>query len=64
MTSATRSSWCAFPTPKLSRTARILRSLTSGTGSFTLALNGYQQAPYDVTQQLVEEYQQARAAGR
>lgn len=44
--------------------SKDLRSLTSGTGSFTLALNGYQQAPYDVTQQLVEEYQQARAAGR
>ena len=44
--------------------SRDLRSLTSGTGSFTLELNGYQQAPYDVTQQLVEEYQQARAAGR
>lgn len=44
--------------------SRDLRSLTSGTGSFTLELNGYQQAPYDVTQQLVEKYQQARAAGR
>lgn len=44
--------------------SKDLRSLTSGTGSFTLELNGYQQAPYDVTQQLVEEYQQARAAGR
>ena len=39
-----------------------LRSITSGTGSYTLEVNGYEQAPYDVTEKLVAEYQEQRAA--
>lgn len=40
-----------------------LRSITRGSGSYTLVLEGYEQAPADVTQKLVEAYQEARAAG-
>lgn len=40
-----------------------LRSLTRGSGSYYLTLEGYEEAPHDVTKKLVEEYQAARAAG-
>ena len=40
-----------------------LRSMTRGSGSYTLALEGYEQAPADVTKKLVEAYEAARAAG-
>ena len=40
-----------------------LRALTRGSGSFTLTLEGYEPAPYDVTKKLVEAYEAARAAG-
>ena len=40
-----------------------LRSLTRGSGSYTLELEGYDPAPADVTKRLVEAYQAARAAG-
>ncbi|MGI6591010.1 MAG: elongation factor G [Eggerthellaceae bacterium] len=40
-----------------------LRALTRGSGAYTLELNGYQEAPYDVTQKLVAEYQAKREAG-
>ena len=40
-----------------------LRSMTRGSGSYTLTLEGYEQAPADVTKKLVEAYQAARAAG-
>ena len=40
-----------------------LRSLTRGSGSYTLELEGYDPAPADVTKKLVEAYQAARAAG-
>lgn len=39
-----------------------LRSITSGTGSYTIEINGYEQAPNDVTQKLVEEYKEERAS--
>jgi len=38
-----------------------LRSLTRGSGSYTLELEGYEEAPHDVTKKLVEEYQASRA---
>ena len=40
-----------------------LRSMTRGSGSYTLTLEGYEQAPADVTRKLVEAYEAARAAG-
>ncbi len=38
-----------------------LRSLTRGSGTYTLELEGYEEAPHDVMKRLVEEYQAARA---
>lgn len=40
-----------------------LRSLTRGSGSYLIELEGYEQAPADVQKKLVEAYQAARAAG-
>lgn len=40
-----------------------LRALTRGSGSYSIELEGYEQAPADVTKKLVEAYQAARAAG-
>ena len=40
-----------------------LRSLTRGSGSYALEIDGYQEAPRDVTAKLVEAYEAARAAG-
>ena len=37
-----------------------LRALTRGSGSFTLTLEGYEPAPYDVAKKLVEEYQASK----
>lgn len=37
-----------------------LRSLSRGSGSYTLEINGYEPAPYDVQQKLIEEYQASR----
>ena len=42
---------------------RDLRSMTRGQGSYTIEINGYEQAPADVQKKLVDEYQAARAAG-
>lgn len=41
---------------------RDLRSMTRGQGSYAYEINGYEQAPGDVQQKLVEEYQALRAA--
>ncbi len=40
-----------------------LRSLTRGSGSYTIEIEGYEEAPHDVTKKLIEEYEKARAAG-
>ncbi len=40
-----------------------LRSLTRGSGSYTVQIEGYEEAPHDVTKKLVEEYEAARAQG-
>ena len=39
-----------------------LRSLTRGSGSYTITLEGYEQAPADVVKKLVAAYQEARNA--
>ena len=44
--------------------ATRLRSLTRGTGDFTMEPAGYEQVPYDVQQQLVEIFEHNRAQGR
>ncbi|MGI6217440.1 MAG: elongation factor G [Coriobacteriales bacterium] len=43
--------------------AKDLRSLTRGNGTYTIELEGYEEAPYDVAQKLIAEYQAARAEG-
>lgn len=43
--------------------ATRLRSLSRGTGEFTIELSGYEQAPHDVQEKLAKEYQERRAAG-
>ena len=40
-----------------------LRSLTRGSGSYVINVEGYEEAPRDVTQKLIAEYEAARAAG-
>lgn len=40
-----------------------LRSITRGSGSYSIEIEGYEQAPGDVTKKLIETYQAARAAG-
>ncbi len=37
-----------------------LRALTRGSGTYSLEINGYEPAPFDVQQRLVEEYQASR----
>lgn len=44
--------------------ATRLRSLTRGTGDFTMEPAGYEQVPYDVQNRLVEFYEHSRAQGR
>ena len=44
--------------------ATRLRSLTRGTGDFTMEPAGYEQVPYDVQQKLVEIYEHNRAQGK
>lgn len=44
--------------------ATRLRSLTRGTGDFTMEPAGYEQVPYDVQQKLVEVFEHNRAQGR
>lgn len=40
-----------------------LRSLTRGSGSYTIEIDGYEEAPHDVTKKLIADYEAARAAG-
>ncbi len=40
-----------------------LRSLTRGSGSYVLEIDGYEEAPHDVTKRLIEEHEAARNAG-
>ena len=44
--------------------ATRLRSLTRGTGDFTMEPAGYEQVPYDIQKHLVEFYEESRAQGR
>ncbi len=40
-----------------------LRSLTRGSGTYTIQIEGYEEAPHDVTKKLIEDYEKARAQG-
>jgi elongation factor G len=40
-----------------------LRSITSGTGTYTISIDSYEQVPSDIQKRLIEEYQKARAEG-
>ena len=42
---------------------RDLRSMTRGNGSYTYEINGYEQAPADIQQKLVAEYEASRNQG-
>jgi elongation factor G len=43
--------------------SRDLRSMTRGTGSFSLELEGYEEVPSDVARKLIDAYQQRREEG-
>ena len=43
--------------------AALTPAFSAQTNSYTLTLEGYEQAPADVTKKLVEAYEAARAAG-
>ena len=51
------------PYAEVVKYTKDLRSITRGSGSYSIQINGYEQAPADVTKKLVEEYQASRAAG-
>ncbi|MCE5203570.1 MAG: elongation factor G [Actinomycetia bacterium] len=40
-----------------------LRSITSGTGSYSISIDAYEQVPPDIQKRLVEQYQKERAEG-
>jgi elongation factor G len=43
--------------------ARDLRSMTRGTGSYTLEIAGYEEVPGDIAKKLIEAYQTRREEG-
>lgn len=43
--------------------SKDLRALTRGNGTYAIEIDGYEEAPYDVSQKLVDAYQKARAEG-
>ena len=44
--------------------ATRLRSLSRGTGEYTIEVEGYEQVPHDVQERLAKEYQERRSQGR
>ena len=52
-----------IPYAEVTDYATRLRSLSRGTGEFTMEISGYEQVPHDVQQRLAQEYQERRAAG-
>ena len=49
------------PLAELADYSTRLRSITRGTGDFTMKPAGYEQVPYDVQAKLVERYEEGRA---
>ena len=54
----------SVPYAELADYATRLRSITRGTGDFTMVPAGYEQVPYEVQKHLIEFYNEARAQGR
>ncbi len=52
------------PLAELTDYSTRLRSITRGTGDFTMEPAGYEQVPHDVQAKLVARYEEGRAAGR
>jgi elongation factor G len=50
-----------LPLAEMLSYATNLKSMTSGQGSFTMELRGYEPVPPNVQQQIVEKYKKARA---
>ena len=48
------------PLAELTDYSTRLRSITRGTGDFTMKPAGYEQVPYDVQAKLVERYEEGR----
>jgi len=40
-----------------------LRSMTRGSGSYTIEVNGYEEVPHDQAQKIIEAYEVSRAEG-
>ncbi|AEB06190.1 translation elongation factor 2 (EF-2/EF-G) [Coriobacterium glomerans PW2] len=52
------------PYAELTDYSTRLRSISRGTGDFTMKRSGYAQVPHDVQERLVKTYEEARAQGR
>ena len=52
------------PLAELTDYSTRLRSITRGTGDFTMKPAGYEQVPHDVQAKLVARYEEGRAAGK
>jgi elongation factor G len=50
-----------IPEDELYQYATTLRSMSQGTGSFTLEFSHYSEVPPDVQQRLIAEYQKSRS---
>ncbi len=52
------------PLAEIADYATRLRSLSRGTGEFSMSVSGYEQVPHDVQERLAKEYADRRAAGK
>ena len=52
-----------IPYAEVTDYATRLRSLSRGTGEYTVELSGYEQVPHDIQARLAAEYAERRAAG-
>jgi len=52
-----------IPEAELYQYATVLRSMTQGTGTYTLEFSHYAEVPGDVQKRLVDEYQKSRTEG-
>ncbi|MBF0991089.1 MAG: hypothetical protein KHX99_05210, partial [Atopobium sp.] len=52
-----------IPYAEVTDYATRLRSLSRGTGEYTVELAGYEQVPHDIQARLAAEYAERRAAG-
>jgi elongation factor G len=52
-----------IPEDELYQYATVLRSMTQGTGSYSLEFSHYAEVPGDIQKRLIEEYQKSRTEG-